>query len=162
MAADVAMAALYMATGRVEDADSFLQRAQRLDDMGTLSSQETLLALVQEFRAGLQDAPEEDTPREDRRRQDTRDEDSPCTLPVGPHHGVEQPGDASHARDAAARQGVAGGAAMQLPSHAPRPAAPAGRSTGSLSAPQFGLQAAPNPVLVCPELSCCILQWFDW
>ncbi len=119
------MAALYMATGRVDDADSFLQRAQRLDDMGALSSQEVLLALVQEFRAGLQDTPEEDTPREDRRRQDARDENSSCAAPGGTD---DEPGD----------------------SHATRLAAPARRGIGSLSAPRFSLQAAPNPVLVCP------------
>ena len=167
VASDIAMAALYLATGRVDDADSFLQRAQSLDGEGTMVNQETLHALVQDFRSGLQDAPladPRDTPLADPRDtplHPTALDDPWSTAAFAPHarHGVTHDapghpadtlharGDTLHARDGSAGEVQASANQVQLPLNPTPPAASAGQSAGSLSAPRFRLQAVPNPVL---------------
>ena len=160
VAADVAMAALYLATGRVDDADSFLQRAHSLDGEGTMLNQETLHALVQDFRSGLQDAAladTRDTPLAvppDTPLHPTALDDAWNAAAFAAHapHGVTHdapghPADTLHARDGSAGKVQASANPVQLSLHPTPPAAPAGQSAGSLSAPQFRLQAAPNPVL---------------
>ena len=120
-------------------------------------NQETLYALVQDFRSGLQDHPladTQDTPIAHPRLHRTALDDpwSPAAFAQHAPHGVthDAPGhsaDMLHARDGSAGEVQATANPVQLSLNPTPPAAPAGQIAGSLSAPQFRLQAAPNPVL---------------